>query len=645
MRAKRSVRSAAKGSVTVREMWKFVLRSIAAMLLLCCFAEGAFAQTQAVLPGGMSQFADGNGAPYAGGHVYMYVPSTTTPKATYQDPYGASANSNPITLDANGRAIIWGSGVYRQVLQDSYGNVVWDQLTYASPASAGGAGTGTLWYGTAQGTANAITLVGPTGFTATDGQTVGFVAASTNTSATTINASGYGSLVVEKNTPTGPALLTGGEIVARNLEVATYSASANAFLLANYPVNQAFGAQVALASAATTDLGTVASRNVQVVGTTTITSFGSSANVASPIYLVAFGGVLTITESSALLTPNSGNIITASGDSALVAYLGSGNWQILGYFAAVPAQVYVSPPQFRLSTTSGNPFSTPSATGAQIVYAVPFGGNLVPLWNGTTFVPTPCGQMSNILANASTGNAGPAAAVAASVYDLVAWNNAGVCTLTRDVAWTNVTTPAAGDAFAWVNGILTNSTAITNGPAAGYGTYLGTFATDAGGVTVTFNPTPAAASGGPTNGAWVGLWNEYNRIATAVTAVDSASGWADSSSAWKGLNNGSVNDRISVVCGQPTAALAANLVVDANVSLGSVTVRFGILQDSTSASPVIASVGAYSSGSGVVPNTSSAVAFAYSVGSGLHYLQAAEYVSASSGASLGPGALSGTWVY
>lgn len=102
------------------------------LLLLCGAAQ---AQTQSILPNGMTQFEDGNGAPYAGGHVYMYVPGTTTPKATYQDPYGKIPNQNPVTLDANGRALLWGNGLYRQVLQDLNGVTVWDQQTLAGGGS------------------------------------------------------------------------------------------------------------------------------------------------------------------------------------------------------------------------------------------------------------------------------------------------------------------------------------------------------------------------------------------------------------------------------------------------------------------------------------------------------------------------------
>lgn len=208
-------------------------RNVVRLLVGLFFALAAlpvFAQTQAILPNAETTFVDANGAPYAGGKVYTYVPNTLTPKGTYADPYGATLNPNPVVLDANGRAIIWGSGVYREVLQDQFGNTIWDQLTYTSPVGAGSTSQGYFWFGTATGTANAITLTG-SGFTAADGQTVGFLAGSTNTGSVTINASGYGSVLLEKNTPGGVGVLSGGEIVAGSLQFATYSASANAFVL------------------------------------------------------------------------------------------------------------------------------------------------------------------------------------------------------------------------------------------------------------------------------------------------------------------------------------------------------------------------------------------------------------------------------
>ena len=94
------------------------------------------------------------------------------------------------------------------------------------------------------------------------------------------------------------------------------------------------GQLTSIASAATTDLGSVLSRNASITGTNTIISFGSSAKVTTPIYQVSFTGSLTITaNATSLITPSGGNIYTQAGDSALLLYLGSGNWQILSYSA------------------------------------------------------------------------------------------------------------------------------------------------------------------------------------------------------------------------------------------------------------------------------------------------------------------------
>ena len=86
---------------------------------------------QGLLPNAQQQFLDFNGAPLAGGFVYMYVPGTTTPSTTWQNQALTVANTNPIQLDAAGEARIWSNGTtsYRQVVTKSDGSLVWDQVT------------------------------------------------------------------------------------------------------------------------------------------------------------------------------------------------------------------------------------------------------------------------------------------------------------------------------------------------------------------------------------------------------------------------------------------------------------------------------------------------------------------------------------
>jgi hypothetical protein len=82
-----------------------------------------------LIPNGKQQYLDANGKPLAGGKVYYYIPSTTTPKNTYQDLYLTILNTNPIVLDSAGECIAWGTGAYRQVVTDVNGNLIWDQPT------------------------------------------------------------------------------------------------------------------------------------------------------------------------------------------------------------------------------------------------------------------------------------------------------------------------------------------------------------------------------------------------------------------------------------------------------------------------------------------------------------------------------------
>lgn len=117
----------------------------AAVGALLCLAT-ASAQTASLLPNGQQQFADANGAPYASGLVYFYAPFSTTPKATWQDPNQSTLNSNPVVLDGSGRTVVYGSGQYRQVLKDQFGNTIWDQLTAGQAGTVAAGTTGQAAY-------------------------------------------------------------------------------------------------------------------------------------------------------------------------------------------------------------------------------------------------------------------------------------------------------------------------------------------------------------------------------------------------------------------------------------------------------------------------------------------------------------------
>lgn len=92
------------------------------------------------------------------------------------------------------------------------------------------------------------------------------------------------------------------------------------------------GPESTLASASTTDLGTAPTNFVNITGTTTITAFGSTAIVGNPLYWVRFASALTLTyNATSMILPTSASISAAAGDTALMEYLGSGNWRCISY--------------------------------------------------------------------------------------------------------------------------------------------------------------------------------------------------------------------------------------------------------------------------------------------------------------------------
>lgn len=84
------------------------------------------------------QFLDDNGDPLSGGKLYSYEAGTTTPKDTYTNAGGGTANANPVVLDSSGRATVFLSGAYKFRLEDADGNLIeeTDNVTAFSVQSA-----------------------------------------------------------------------------------------------------------------------------------------------------------------------------------------------------------------------------------------------------------------------------------------------------------------------------------------------------------------------------------------------------------------------------------------------------------------------------------------------------------------------------
>ncbi|MGO7329206.1 hypothetical protein AB9E14_23800 [Rhizobium leguminosarum] len=258
------------------------------------------------------------------------------------------------------------------------------------------------------------------------------------------------------------------------------------------------------------------------------------------------------------LAPSSGNFLQSNGVGANPSWAAISSTGIMGH---------------RLTISTGTPVLSGAVASATTIYSTPYESDVLLLWNGTQFLPTHCAETSQLLSDATKS---PAAAVAASNYDLFAWNDSGTCRVTRGPVWTNATTRAL--ALSRANGgILTNSTSITNGPAAAFGTYVGTIRTDAGGATVSFLPSATASACGVTN---LPIWNMYNRVPIQAFNLSSTASHTYTSSTWRQYQ-GSANCAITFVQGLAEDNITAFVASKTQIAVSNGGLAISVGLDST----------------------------------------------------------------
>lgn len=91
--------------------------------------------------------------------------------------------------------------------------------------------------------------------------------------------------------------------------------------------------EASIASAATTNLGSVREQAITITGAVTITSFGSTAPQGTVKFLRLSGSLLT--HSSNLILPGSQNIQSADGDCCIARAGAGGVWRVFNYARAV----------------------------------------------------------------------------------------------------------------------------------------------------------------------------------------------------------------------------------------------------------------------------------------------------------------------
>lgn len=130
------------------------------------------------------------------------------------------------------------------------------------------------------------------------------------------------------------AAITAFVMPASSQYLLTWRYDGTTYKLFGEPAPDGYLGEQTIASAATTDLGSLSSSNVSISGTTTITSLGTAP--AGTYRQGRFTGALTLTHNAtSLILPNNGSNITTAANDRFGAYsLGSGNWLVLWYTKA-----------------------------------------------------------------------------------------------------------------------------------------------------------------------------------------------------------------------------------------------------------------------------------------------------------------------
>lgn len=271
------------------------------------------------------------------------------------------------------------------------------------------------------------------------------------------------------------------------------------------------------------------------------------------------------------------------------------------------------PPQGRVTLTSGTPVMTATTSGQTTVYYTPYVGDLVPLYDGTNVVPTVFAELSQATTDATKS---PAAVAANSVYDIFVWDDGGTIRATRGPPWTNDTTRSAGTGIVRIKGILLNDVAITNGPAANRGTYVGSIRSNSSSqIDYIFGGIGAGGVAGNFS-----VYNAYNQVTVTTFVGDSTDSWTyNVANTWRSAN-ASAGNRVSFLRGLNEDSVLATYVQmvrpDGN------TVSAGIGADSTTAPTGIRGSSFFSAGNLFVINNNAS--YAGTPGFGYRFVQAIE---------------------
>ncbi|HEY8696638.1 MAG TPA: hypothetical protein VIM02_03390 [Rhizomicrobium sp.] len=310
-------------------------------------------------------------------------------------------------------------------------------------------------------------------------------------------------------------------------------------------------------------------------------------------------------------------------------------------------------PEGRLTLSTGSPVMSSDAVNTNTVFYAPYIGAYVPIFNGQQtqlyqFTSSPTDQTGLTLVLDGTSSH-PNYVQKGHLYDLYIGLNGSTLVLCNGPSWTTTSARGSSIDLSLRNGIWTNAAAVSCrwGTASGnivtcpvnQCTYAGTMlATDDGQTCVQIKP--AAANGGVSNcgsnsGAYLGLWNAYNRVRVVTRVQDSAGPWhAQTAAAWEPgdtvFTGSNTNNRINFLAGLQVVQVQGS-VYENNISSGGTptTPSIGVDFDSTTAMPDVICKQQATQIVGVGCAAWSIPAL------GSHYLQAMEQAATTSGTPFG----------